>query len=143
MKPVVPLLLVSLFAISAFGADLTAVKAEPDPNRRSERALENASQALEEARKAASADDAKALAAAFHEMSESADVCQDSLAHSGKDPRRSKYYKQAEQKLHNLIRQLAGFADTLPLDQRDEADAARQHLQQVHDAILEAALGKK
>lgn len=143
MKPAASLLFLSLFAMLASAADLAAVKAEPDPNRRSERALENASQALDEARKAASSDDAKALAAAFHEMAESGDVCQDSLAHSGKDPRKSKYYKQAEQKLHGLIRQLAGFADTLPLDQRDEADATRQHLQQVHDAILEAALGKK
>ena len=143
MKPAAPLLFLSLIAVLASAADLAAVKAEPDPNRRSERALENAAQALDEARKAASASDDKALAAAFHEMDESADVCQDSLAHSGKNPRRSKYYKQAEQKLHNLIRQLAGFADTLPFDQRGEADATRQHLQQVHDAILEAALGKK
>lgn len=143
MKPAAPLFFFSVFALLASAADLAAVKAEPDPNRRSERALGNASQALDEARKAAASDDSKALAAAFREMSDSADVCQDSLAHSGKDPRRSKYYKQAELKLHNLIRQLAGFGDTLPLDQRDDAEATRQHLQQVHDAILEAALGKK
>ncbi|HVT92095.1 MAG TPA: hypothetical protein VHD76_04580 [Bryobacteraceae bacterium] len=132
-----------LLAASALAADLGSVKAEPDPNKRSELAIENANAALDEARVASQAGDEAKLNAALREISESAEVCYGSLKASGEKPHRSKYYKRAELRLRKLLRRLSGFVDELPLEQRAPAAEAQQAVQTIHDRILTDELVKK
>src|SRR5947209_609037 len=97
-----------IFALALFLAfwDLGAVKSEPDLDKRSELALVNADHAIDEARKAYSDGDQKGVQAGLKEVTESVDLCYDSLQRSHTSPRKSKYYKRAEQKLQVLIRRL-------------------------------------
>lgn len=132
-----------LLAASALAADLGGVKAEPDPNKRSELAVENANVALDEARLASRTGDDAKLNAALREISESAEVCYDSLKASGQRPHRSKYYKRAELRLRKLLRRLSGFIDELPLEQRPPAAETQQTVQTIHDKILTDELVKK
>ena len=102
-----------IFAMVLFFAfwDLGAVKSEPDLDKRSELALLNADHEIDEARKAYSDGDQKAEQSALEEINESVTICYDSLQHNHEAPRKSKYYKRAEQRLQTLIRRLGGFRD--------------------------------
>jgi hypothetical protein len=132
-----------LLATAAFCGDLAAVKAEPDPNKRSERALDNARVALEDARVAFRQGDASKGNSALQEIGESAELCYQSLHQSNQKPHRSKYYKHAELRLRELGRMISGFADQLPLDQRETAMEVHKSVQAIHDKILVEELEKK
>ncbi len=92
-------------------ADLGAVKSEPDLNKRSELALQNANQALDEAHQASQANNDKALTAALAEVDDSVAVCYQSLEQTHSTPRKSRYYKRAELKLSALLRRLSALRD--------------------------------
>jgi hypothetical protein len=68
-------------------ADLAAVKSEPDPNRRSELALINADEKIDEARQAYQAGNEAAEEPAIQEVAELVTLCYDSLEQT---PRRSR-----------------------------------------------------
>ena len=67
--------------------DLAAIKLEPNLERRSERALDNASAAMDLARDASSAGDTEKLKAAVTELRDSVDLAYQSLVDSGKSAR--------------------------------------------------------
>jgi hypothetical protein len=134
---------VILLALAAQAADLSGIKSEPDANKRSGLALDNASIALQSARDAMRDGDNKKLEGALHEITESAELSYASLKQSGEKPHRSKYYKRAELKLRELIRMIKGFGEQLPMDQRETAVAVEGKLQEIHDQILSDALEKK
>ncbi len=137
-------LLAMAFAnLLASAASLEAVKSEADPKKRAALALDNCEAALNEARNASHAEDWKKMTAAFQEADASADLCYDSLQATGKPPRKNTLYKRAELKLRSLIRMLAGVRDDIPYNERASADAAREHLQEVHDKILDEEMQKR
>src|ERR1700689_3660891 len=91
--------------------DLAAIKLEPNLERRSERAIENASAAMDSAREAASAGDIAKIKAALEELEDSVDLAYQSLVDSGKSARRNpKFFKKAELKTRELMRRLEGLA---------------------------------
>ena len=123
--------------------DLGAVKSEPDLEKRSELALANADRAIDEARKAYNAGDQKAAQAALDEVSESVVLSYDSLQHTHSAPRKSKYYKRAEQKLQGLIRRLSGFRDEVSFDSRQSVERVVNKLSEVHDQLITDIMSKK
>src|SRR5580698_2838041 len=101
--------------------DLAAIKLEPNLERRSERAIDNASAAMDSARDAASAGDAEKTKVALEELRDSVDLAYQSLLDSGKSARRSpKFFKKAELKTRELMRRLEGLAQAVDSDDRTE-----------------------
>ena len=134
------LVLMPLLALSAFpvtAADLAEVKAEPNLEKRSKLALDNAGAALKSARAAyANGDNAK-VPALVKEVSESVDLAQTSLQQTGKNPRKSpKYFKHAEIETRALLKRIEAFQDEMNVADRPQLDALRIRVQQVHDDLL-------
>ena len=124
-------------------ADLSSVKAEPNLERRSDLALDNANRAIDDARASYKAGDTKKADEQLSEVRESVDLSLDSLENSGKQARKSKYFKRAEIKLRELLRRLSGFRDEMSVDDRKPLDDAAARLQEVHDRLLQEIMSKK
>ena len=140
MKPLV-LLLASAWLPAA---DLAAVKAEPNLERRSDRALANAESALDDARKAYLDNDDKRFEAALAEVDQSMALCKESLEKSGKNARRSpKYFKKAEIGFRHLIRRLDNFRQELSVDDRAPAERLLVQANKLQEDILHMIMGKK
>jgi len=130
-----------LIAVLAF--DLAAVKTEPNLERRSERALDNAGVALAAAHDSYSANDLDKTQSDLDELMESVDLAFDSLKQTGKDPRNNKFFKRAELKTRELVRRLEGMRESLNVADRPLLDKAREHVSEVHDRLLEGIMNRK
>ena len=132
-----------LIALLLAFADISGVKTETNLEKRSDLALQNANRAIDEARSAYQGGDLKKTDARLNEVRESVDVSLDALESSGKKPRNSKYYKQAEIRLRQMLRRLAGFRDEMSVEDRKPLDDAATRLQEVHDRLLSEIMSKK
>jgi hypothetical protein len=118
-------------------ADLKQAMAEPNLEKRSKLALENASAAYQTARAAYDAGENEKVAAAAAEITESVDLAFTSLMKTGKDPRKSpKWFKQAEIETRNLLRRLETFQQQMSFGDREMLDKTKAKVQQVHDDLL-------
>ena len=120
----------------ALAFDLASVKTEPNLERRSDRALENANAAMDAARSAYDRGDSEKTTAALDELKESVDLSYQSLEESGKSPRSNSHYKTAEKATRALLRRLESFRDAVGVAERDAVDAIRLHVSEVHDDLL-------
>ena len=132
----------ALWIFLAF-ADLATVKAEPDLNRRSELALVNADEKIDQARQAYQAGDEAAEAAAIQEVADSVTLSYDALEKTSGAPRKSRYYKRAELKVSALMRRLSGFRDEVSFDFRPKVDEVLKRLSDVHDELLSDIMSRK
>ena len=122
--------------------DLAAVMLEPNLERRSERALDNASAAMDSARDASS-DEGK-LKGSLEELRNSVDVAYQSLVEAGKSARRNpKFFKRAELKTRELMRRLEGLAQAVDADDRTLVDSVRERVSKVHDNLIQDIMQKK
>jgi hypothetical protein len=127
-----------------FAMDLATVRAEPDLEKRSEKALAAADTAFQSARTAFKNGDATAEAAGLANVREAVELAVQSLADSGKDARRSpKYFKKAEIALRKLIRNLADFSFAKGADERAPAEALIAIAHEAHDKVLTGIMTKK
>jgi hypothetical protein len=124
-------------------ADISGVKSEPDLEKRSELALANADHAIDEARQAYSNGNDQAQQVALTEVQESVEASYDALEHSNKNPRRSKYYKNAEMKVRALMRRLTSFREEVGFETRQSVDAVLKKLSDVHDQLINDVMSKK
>jgi hypothetical protein len=117
-----------LAAAGSLHADLKQAMAEPNLERRSKLALDNAAAAYQTAR--AAYDNAA-------EITESVDLAYASLMKTGKDPRKSpKWFKQAEIETRNLLRRIETFQQQMSFADRELLDKTKAKVQQVHDDLL-------
>jgi len=124
-------------------ADITAVKSEPDLEKRSELALANADHAIDEARVAYTSGNDEAQKAALLEVQASVETSYEALERTNKAPRRSKYYKNAELKVRALMRRLASFREEVGFETRQSVDAVIKKLSDVHDQLINDVMSKK
>ena len=124
-------------------ADLASVKTEPDLNRRSELALVNADQKLDEARQAYMAGNDRAEEAAIQEVEESVTLCYATLGQTRGEPRKSKYYKHAELRVSALMRRLTGFRDEVGFEFRPKIEAVLTKLSDIHDQLISDIMSRK
>jgi len=125
-------------------ADLKRALAEPNLERRSGLALENAAAALKSARAAYDQDDNIQVAADAAEILESVDLASASLTQSGKNPRRSDWFKKAEISTRDLTRRLESFQAAMSYMDRPMLDKVKARVQHVHDELLLGVMeGKK
>jgi len=132
-----------LFILMLAFADIAAVKSEPDLEKRSELALANADQGIDDARKAYTAGDEKTATAALDDVASAVEVSYDALEHAHKAPRNSKYYKHAELKVRALMRRLNSFRDEVSFDSRQQVDTVIKKLSDVHDQLIADIMSKK
>ena len=112
--------------------------------RRSERALDNASMAMDAAREASMAGDTAKIAAGLEELRDSVDLAYQSLVDSGKSARRDpKYFKRAELKTRELIRRLDGLAQAVDASDRALVDTVQERVSKVHDDLIQEIMRKK
>jgi hypothetical protein len=133
-----------LFALSLVGADLPAVKSEPNLEKRSEKALENANRAINDARAAYKLSDLKLFRELLTEIKESLELSYDSLEETGKAARRSpKYFKRAEMKMHDIARRLDVLAAEVDIAERPEVEAVKKIASDLEDKLLLEIMTKK
>ena len=124
--------------------DLAAIKLEPNLERRSERALDNASAAMDTARDASSTSESEKVKAAVEELRDSVDLAYQSLVDSGKSARRSpKFFKRAELKTRELMRRLEGLAQAVDAEDRIFVESVRDRVSKVHDDLIQDIMQKK
>jgi hypothetical protein len=133
---------VALLVFLAF-ADLASVKTEPDPNRRSEQALLNADEKIDEARQAYLAGNESAEDAAIKEVAESVTLSYASLEEAHGEPRKSRYYKHAELRVSALMRRLSGFRDEVGYEFRPRVEAVLKKLSDIHDQLISDIMSRK
>ncbi len=140
-------LIVALAVLAAAPArvSLDAAKAEPNLEKRSVLALDNAARALKSAREAYLAEgDMKQVGASLTEVSESVDLAYDSLQQTHKTPSRSpKYFKKAEIDTRELLRRIDDLREQMSVDDRDTIEKVRAVVQKVHESLLEGIMGGK
>jgi hypothetical protein len=117
--------------------DMAAVRAEPNLEKRSEKALDYASQLIDRAGKSYRAGELSAAHAQANEAAEAAELCYQSLAGTGKNPSRSpKHFKRAELKTRQLARRLETLAAGMGYDEREPVEKARRRVQKVNEDLL-------
>ena len=117
-------------------ADLKRAMAEPNLEKRSGLALDNAAAALKAARAAYDQNDSDLAAKEAAEIQESVDLAYDSLVQSGKNPRNSSWCKKAEIATRDLSRRLESFQEQMSYSDRPMLDAVKADVQKVHDDLL-------
>jgi hypothetical protein len=132
-----------VFILMLVFGDIAAVKSEPDLEKRSELALADADQQIDDARKAYAAGDEKASTAALEEVALAVDVSYDALEHARTEAHKSKYYKRAELKVRAMLRRLTSFRDEVGFDARQPVEAAIKKLSDIHDELIADIMSRK
>jgi len=136
--------LMMLFATSLLFADLNSVMSEPNLEKRSDRALDNAEHALTEARKAYHAADNAGFKTALQEVGDSVDLSYNSLKSTGKSARRNpKYFKRAEMRLRDLTKRLDNLEKEMAMDDRPAVSALKKRVDQMNDQLVQEIFTKK
>jgi hypothetical protein len=118
-------------------ADLKPALAEPNLEKRSRLALDNAAAALDAARAEYAKGDNERVAAGIAEFQQSVDLAFKSLEDTRKNPRRSpKWFKYAEIHTRNLLRKLDAFERDMSYADRSMVEQVKADLQQIHDRLL-------
>jgi len=129
-------LAVLLFSGGWLHADLKRAMAEPNLEKRSGLALENAAAALKSARAAYDKGDNDQVAKDAGEVLQSVELAATSLRQSGKDPRRSNWFKKAEISTRDLGRRIQDFQDQMSYVDRHLLDKVKVRVQEVHEELL-------
>lgn len=138
---------VALFALQLLAApasaDLNKAKSEPNLEKRSDLALNNAADALKTARKAYDKGDNAAVATAIAEVQDSVELAYDSLKQTGKNPRsHPKWFKKAEIGTRDLLRRMDSFQQSMSYADQKLLDPASS-IQKIHDELLEGLMDEK
>jgi hypothetical protein len=136
--------LAAVLVASPVWATLDEARAEPNLEKRSALAMDNAVAALKELRAAYNAADLEKAMAKAREIEESVDLAYTSLEKTGKDPRRSpRWFKHAEIESNELLRSIDVLQHDMSFEDRSILDKAKERVQQVHDDLLTGLMGGK
>ena len=125
----------------ALAGGLEAVKAEPNLEKRSEKALAYAGEVVTGMRASLDTSDFEKIQAQLREFSAAVELSLDSLKATGKNARKSpKYFKRAETKLRELQRRLETLRQDMSVDDRPVLDGVTADLSKKIDALVEATL---
>jgi hypothetical protein len=131
------LLLAAVLVSGVLRAGLEEAKAEPNLGKRAMLALDNAFNALTQARDAYAKGESAQVEKWDREIKESVELAEASLHETGKNPRKSpKWFKRAESATRDLLRRLDAFQQSMDVGDRPMLDAVKTKVQQVHDDLL-------
>lgn len=129
---------------SNMASTLEAVKAEPNLEKRSEKALDYADDMVSKLRGSYKRGDWKGVEADLSELRLAVDLARTSLDQSGKNPRKSpKYFKKAELKTRELARRLQSFGQEVSFEERPAVESLREYVMKVHDKFLEDVMTRR
>lgn len=111
---------------------------EHDPGKRSEKFLETAEAAFDNARSAYAKDDVHTGDAQLDEMMTALQNCVSTL----QPVHKSRLYKRAEMRVAFLQRRLQSLLDEISITQRGWAEQTGRKLEDIHDKLLEGAMKK-
>jgi hypothetical protein len=121
---------------------LDEVRTEPNLEKRSALAMDNAAAALKELRAAYNSSDLDKVKAKAQEIEESVELAYMSLEMTGKDPRRSpRWFKHAEISTSELMRSIEVLQHDMSFEDRSMLDKTKEKVQQVHDNLLAGLMG--
>ena len=124
--------------------DIESVRNEPNLERRAELALENANEAIDRAKQFAADAKYDKLHLAVVEVQDSVELCHESLAATGKDPRKNtRQFKRVEMKIHQLTRRLRGFAGEVSVEDKPVVEKAANRLDEINDEIVTGIFTKR
>jgi hypothetical protein len=124
-----------------FGVDLETVKAEPNLEKRSEKALIYAGELLTAMRGELDRNDVEKIKDQLKEFQTAVDLSVESLAATGKNARKSpKHFKRAEVRLRELQRRMETFRRDMSFDDRPALDGVLANMAKKIDALVEATL---
>lgn len=133
-----------LLCAAALQADLAAVKAEENLERRSQLALEHAEEEISSAKKAYDAGNFDEFKRLVGEVGDLAELSYESLEDTGKRARRSpKWFKRAEQKLLSVLRRIDSLEKGVSIDDRAFVQTTRKRVNDIHDRLLHDIMTKK
>lgn len=136
--------LLFLFSAVTVCADVARVKAEPNLERRSALALDEADSMLTAARKSYEGGQIEQFKTELHQTVELVDLSYQSLEETGKSARRSpKWFKRAEQRLLYLRRRVDALQRDVTVDDRAFVDPVVTKVRDVHDQLLQEIMSKK
>lgn len=144
MKPVRHAALIVLglvLAGAAMRADLSAVRSEPNPEKRAKRALDHADKTLHAAEDAFDKGEWEQTEAALEEFRQAVNLSIESLKATGKNPRKSPGpFKKAEIRTRKLQRHLEDFLQKVSVEEREQLEPVRAAVQKVHEDLLKAVM---
>jgi hypothetical protein len=124
--------------------DLAGVKAEPNLEKRAEKAMGHAYASTDAARNAYNAGEDEKFRSSVAEIRDSVELALDALMDTGKDPRKKpKAFKKMEQAMPGLLRKLSGLSDTVSVSDREAVDSVKQRVQQIQDELIQGILTKR
>ena len=136
------MLLVLFFLLSSL--DIESVRNEANLERRAELALENANEAIDRAKQFAVDAKFDKLHLAVVEVQDSVELCHETLAATGKDPRKNtKQFKKVEMKIHNLTRRLRGLAGEVSIEDKPIIEKVANRLDEINDEIVTGIFTKR
>lgn len=128
---------------AAFG-DVAEVKAEPNLERRSQLALDEAETRIGAAKQVYDAGKLGEFRQTVTEIGDLAELSYTSLEQTGKRARRSpKWFKRAEQRLLVLIRKVDSLEKDVSLEDRGTVSALKKRVSEIHDNLLQDIMTKK
>lgn len=118
-------------------ADLTAVKQEPNSEKRSDLALSEADREVDLAREAYKKSDDSAFRSALERMMAAVQLSYDSLQSTGKNARKHpKYFKRADLKMRDLVRRIDGLEHEVGYDDRQHVLVVKNKILQLDEQIV-------
>jgi len=142
MCPIRLLICAAVFVLPQIAADLNAIKAEPDLNKRAEMAMAYAGQSADEAGKAFDAGEIKGADARLEDVRAAVELACDSLRETHKAPRNNKYYKRVELSMSTLLRHMDDLGHVAPPDD-PILPKVEKRIQALHDQILLDIMSKR
>ncbi|HSR08062.1 MAG TPA: hypothetical protein VLM42_12990 [Bryobacteraceae bacterium] len=133
-----------LLTANLWAVDLPSIQQEPNPERRSQLAMDYAGAALDAARSAYQSSDLEKTQTSLTEVGAAVDLAYGSLQQSGKEARRDpKFFKRAELSTRQLLRRIEGFAESMSFEDRAAAEKLRDRVAAIHDNLLQDLMAKK
>jgi hypothetical protein len=137
-------ILFTLLTPSLWAVDLASIQQEPNPERRSQLAMDYAGTALDAARSAYQSSDLEKTRTSLTEVGAAVDLAYDSLQQSGKEARRDpKFFKRTELAARQLLRRIEGLAESMSFEDRALAEKVRDRVAAIHDDLLQDIMAKK
>jgi hypothetical protein len=129
-------------AVLLTAAGLDQARREPDPEKRSGLALDQAAAAMQAARTAYNDGDHAGAASRIREVTEAVQLAWDSLASTRKNPRRSpKWFKRAEAATRDLARHLDAFLRDVDFEDRGLIEPAATFVEDIHARLVVGLTG--
>jgi hypothetical protein len=128
---------ICLWTTGVVHADLKQAMAEPNLEKRSKLALDQAESTLQEAREAYHNGELDRVKGLVADVGQAVDLALTSLRATNKDPRRSpKWFKRAELETRDLNRKIESFSHEMSYNDRGLLENLHTKVQQVHEDLL-------